>query len=71
MKVTTTCISPLFEALINFVPDPKGPDCKTDSSLSDSTIETILLHGQKESAVLPGDTEQIFYTSTVQAKLAG
>ena len=60
-KSLPDALAPYLNKLIKFVPDPKGPNCKTE--LSAQTIETIQLHGQKESEVPPGDTERISYAS--------
>ena len=50
-------------ALLRLVPEPKGPDCKTESPLSAETIETIRLHGRKESAAPPGETDFVLIVS--------
>ena len=73
MQVTTTftgTFKAYLKKLIKLVPDPKGPDCKTASPRGDRTIETIRLHGRKESAVPPGDKERASHKSMPQAKLA-
>ena len=69
-KPPSHVLVPYLNKLIKLVPDPKGPNCKTESPLSARTIETIRLHGRKESAVPPGDTERISYASVAQAPLA-
>ena len=63
-------LAPHLRRLIKLVPDPEGPECKTESPLSDRTIETIRLMGWKENAIPPGDTKPRFYASTTQAKLS-
>ena len=52
------------------VPEPKGPNCKTESPLSAKTIETIRLHGRKEAGAPPGETDFYSRVSVPQADLA-
>ena len=56
--------------LLRLVPEPKGPDCKTESPLSDKTIETIRLHVRKECGAPPGETDFHSLASVAQAELA-
>ena len=52
------------------VPDPKGPECKTESPLSAKTIKTIRLHGRKEAGAPPGEKDFYSRVSVPQADLA-
>ena len=56
--------------LLRLVPEPKGPDCTTEFPVSSKTIETIRLHGRKESAVPPGEADFVSIVLVAQAELA-
>ena len=55
---------------LKLVPEPKGPDCETESPLGAKTIETIRLHGRKEAGATPGETDFYSRVSVAQADLA-
>ena len=57
-------------ALLRLVAESKGPDCTTESPLSAKTIETSRLHGQKDIAAPPGETDFFSTVSVAQADLA-
>ena len=55
---------------LKLVPEPMGPDCKTESPLGAKTIETIRLHGRKDAGAPPGETDFYSRVSVAQADLA-